>query len=136
MRIEKISASDTWPLRHIVMWPEKPLEFVQLPEDHEGSHYGLFEENELISVISLFLKDDQLQFRKFATRIDKQGLGFGTKLLSHVIAEADQSGAKSIWCNAREEKCMFYEKFGLKKTERRFTKAGKDYVIMERIILK
>lgn len=136
MQIRKIEAHDTWPLRHAVMWPDKPLEFVQLPEDKAGTHYGLFEENELISVISLFLKNNQIQFRKFATHTDKQGLGYGSKLLSYIIAEADQSGAQSIWCNAREEKCMFYEKFGLNRTEKGFKKAGIDYVIMERMISK
>ena len=33
MRIKEIKASDTWQIRHEVMWPNEPFEFVQLAED-------------------------------------------------------------------------------------------------------
>jgi hypothetical protein len=52
MEIKEISASETWPLRHKVMWPNKPLGFIVLSNDAEGIHYGLFENKILISVIS------------------------------------------------------------------------------------
>lgn len=52
MEIKEIPASETWPLRHKVMWPNKPLDFVVLPIDEEGIHYGLFENKILVSVIS------------------------------------------------------------------------------------
>ena len=67
MEIKEIEASETWPLRHKVMWPSKPIEFVVLPNDDEGLHFGLFDDEILISVISLFIESQGGQFRKFAT---------------------------------------------------------------------
>ncbi|WP_317191776.1 GNAT family N-acetyltransferase [Fulvivirga marina] len=107
---------------------------MQLPEDHSGTHYGLFVDDKLVSVVSLFLKDNQLQFRKFATLVDKQGMGYGSKLLRYVMNEYLSSEIHSIWCNAREEKCLFYERFGLKQTKQKFSKAGINYIIMKKSI--
>ncbi|WP_280115298.1 hypothetical protein [Flavobacterium fluviatile] len=42
MVIKSIRPSDTWQIRHEVMWPGKPLEFVQLDEDESGLHFGVF----------------------------------------------------------------------------------------------
>lgn len=41
--ITRISAKDTLPVRHSVMWPDKPLDFVRLPDDDKGQHYSRFE---------------------------------------------------------------------------------------------
>ena len=49
-------------IRQNVMWPEKSIEFVKVAEDKEGTHFGLFEDNKIISVISLFYKDKEVQF--------------------------------------------------------------------------
>ena len=35
-----ISAEDTVPLRHSVLWPDQPVSYVLLPEDSSGFHYG------------------------------------------------------------------------------------------------
>jgi predicted GNAT family N-acyltransferase len=130
MEIRKIKDSQTWALRKAVMWPDKPLDYVRLKEDDQGLHYGLYEENELVSVVSLFIQGEAAQFRKFATSTDRQGKGHGSRLLTFVMAEAQKYGVCSIWCNARVDKAAFYEKFGLEKTGKHFTKGGKDYVIM------
>ena len=67
--IKKIHYQSTWAIRHSVMWPNKPLESVQLEADEFGAHYGLFVKDELVSIISLFIDDNnrEAQFRKFAT---------------------------------------------------------------------
>lgn len=132
MSIEKISKELAWQLRHEVMWPDKPLDYVKLTDDDAGVHYGLFEEGKLLSVVSLFLKGPEAQFRKFATKQNEQGKGHGSRLLAHVLEEARTAGAKRIFCNARIEKAPFYEKFGLLKTEEEFEKGGKRYVVMEK----
>ena len=46
--IKQISAADTWDLRHRVMWPEQPFEYVQLAEDEAGIHFGLFENKQIV----------------------------------------------------------------------------------------
>lgn len=128
--ITRISAKDTLPVRHSVMWPDKPLDFVLLPDDDKGQHYGLFEGETLVSVVSLFVIDSSAQFRKFATVQAHQGKGYGALLLNHMILEATKQGVTEIWCNARIEKANYYSRFGLKEKGVRFEKDGKIYVIM------
>lgn len=71
MKIKKIKAEQTWEIRHKVMWPNKPLAYVKISNDLEGLHYGLFVADKLVSVVSLFIKGEVAQFRKFATSIDE-----------------------------------------------------------------
>ncbi len=131
IEIKEIDASETWPLRHKVMWPSKPLDFVVLPNDDEGLHFGLFEKELLVSVISLFINGKEGQFRKFATDDYYQGKGYGTKLLNHLIGEAKRQNIKSLKCNARITAIEFYQRFGMKVASESIRKNGKDYVIME-----
>ncbi|MBS1668205.1 MAG: GNAT family N-acetyltransferase [Bacteroidetes bacterium] len=131
MTIKKINASDTWPIRQLVMWPDKPIEFVKITGEEKANHYGLYVEDQLVSVISCFESDGEIQFRKFATLIEKQNRGLGTYLLSYIINEAKSRNIKKIWCNARKGKTGYYEKFGMTNTCHEFSKEGIHYVVME-----
>lgn len=133
MDVRRIAPEDTWPLRHRVMWPNQLPDFVKVTEDHWGLHYGLFVQNQLVSVVSLFIKDGEAQFRKFATEVAEQGKGYGSYLLGYVLNEASTQGAIRIWCNARTEKASYYERFGLTKTNHTYVKEGIEFVVMERI---
>lgn len=95
---------------------------------------AFFEEDQLTSVISLFIEHDEIQFRKFATVKKEQGKGYGSKLLHHVINQAMQMGVKRIWCSARQDKLSFYKKFGLEETNGVFDKGGIRYIVMEKRI--
>jgi GNAT superfamily N-acetyltransferase len=130
--ITTVDKEEAWELRHKVMWPDKDLDYIKLEDDDLGTHFGLFKEDILISVISLFISNEEGQFRKFATLQQEQGKGYGSILLDYVIMEAKNRGVKRIWCNARENKVNFYKKFGLQESNYRFTKGGKSYVIMEK----
>ncbi|MBO3697698.1 GNAT family N-acetyltransferase [Roseivirga sp. E12] len=132
--IRQITASQTWPLRHEVMWPDMPLDYVKLPNDEEGIHYGLFVGEQLTSVVSLFADDQEAQFRKLATAVGAQGNGYGTMLLSHLMKETQALSIDRVWCNARIDKTSFYHKFGLKETARTFIKNRQSYVVMEKLI--
>jgi GNAT superfamily N-acetyltransferase len=129
--IREITAAETWPLRHEVMWPDKPFTYVQLPDDDQGHHYGVFENDRLVSVISLFINGDLARFRKFATLPACQRQGYGSRLLSHVMTQAHALGATRIWCSARVEAAPFYEKFGMREVGDRFPYEGMPYVRME-----
>ncbi|WP_248927963.1 GNAT family N-acetyltransferase [Paenibacillus hamazuiensis] len=131
MEIKRIGKELTWPIRHMVMWPDKDIEYVKLKDDESGLHYGLFAENKLVSVVSLFIGRDEAQFRKFATLPEEQGKGYGSKLLQHVLDEMQASGVRRIWCNARRSKAGYYARFGLRETADVFNKDGVEYVIME-----
>ena len=130
--IKPIKTSDTLAIRQQVMWPNRDISYVKLPEDAQGLHYGLFVDEILISVVSLFDTKNGWQFRKFATLQEQQGKGYGSKLLSYVIAIAERANASSIYCNARVEKVNFYRGFGLETTTKTFVKGGVSYVVMEK----
>ena len=135
MDIRKIDAEDTWEIRHKVMWPNKNIDYVKLENDHEGIHYGVIERDFIIAVISMFINNGRVQFRKFATLKDKQGQGYGTKLLKYIMEEAAKLGGTYIWCNARKEKISFYRRFGLVETESTFERNGVKYVIMGKYLV-
>ena len=114
------------------MWPDKHKDYVKLSNDNEGNHFGLFQNKKLISVVSLFISNEEAQFRKFATLVDYQGKGFGTLLLQEVFQIVKNRGLKKIWCNARTNKTSFYKRFDMATTNSKFKKGGINYVIMER----
>jgi GNAT superfamily N-acetyltransferase len=130
--IRIINMQDAWETRHKVMWPDKPFDFIKLEDDPSGTHFGMFKEDVLVSVISLFISNEEAQFRKFATVEHEQGKGYGSALLSYVLKEAKSYGVKRIWCNARKNKINFYKKLGLQETNERFVKEGKAFIIMEK----
>jgi N-acetylglutamate synthase-like GNAT family acetyltransferase len=113
------------------MWPDKPLDFIKLKDDSLGVHYGLYEQDELASVVSCFERGKEMQFRKLATLISKQKNGFGTFLLNYIIELAKTKAMKKVWCNARLNKKAFYEKFGFHEVGKRFEKDGTGFTIME-----
>lgn len=130
IEIRQISASETHFLRHKVMWPDKPFEFVILEEDAAGFHFGLFEDSKLISIISVFIDGENAQFRKFATDIDFQGKGLGSMLINYLIREMKFKKIKKLWCDARTTAISFYKKFGMEVESDIFIKNGKEYVKM------
>jgi len=132
-KILEIPLNDVIKIRHEVMWPKKPIDYVRLPNDEKGRHFGLFINKELVSVISLFIENSEAQFRKFATLEKHQGRGYGTILLNEIMTIAEKSKLSKIGCNARVEKSTFYEKFGMKATDKTFEKGGIMYVIMEKV---
>lgn len=149
MIIKKIEKEATWPIRSIAMYPDKPLEHVVLDIDSTGQHYGLFighqsdqetEEvletldDQLVSVISLFVENNQMQFRKFATLVDEQGKGYGSYLLKWVIDYCIKEKIETLWCNARMEKRFYYKHLGFCETDKTFRRGEIDYIIMEMLI--
>lgn len=132
--IKPISLEEVLPHRQKVMYPNLTIEEMRLEKDHEGEHLGLFVENTLTSIVSLFSKSNEIHFRKLATLPNAQNKGFASQLLNHVFEIASERGIKRIWCNSRISACQLYEKFGMIKTNHTFTKHGIDFVIMERIL--
>ncbi|ASV32316.1 GNAT family N-acetyltransferase [Maribacter cobaltidurans] len=134
MLIKSVSAETTWPIRHEVMWPELPMDFVKLENDSKGKHYAIFVNDNIVSCISLFIEGDSAQFRKLATTPQHQRKGCASALINHVKMVCYQDNIKRLWCNARVDKANFYENFGMAKTNKFFTKAGLEFVIMEGIL--
>jgi GNAT superfamily N-acetyltransferase len=127
LTVTPITPEQTYPLRHSVLWPDKPLDYVKVDNDASGYHYGAFLNDDLVAVISLFLEPETVngraaRFRKFAARPDRQRQGIGTRLLNHVIAEARRMGATELWCDARLDTADFYRRFGMEPVSKVFYK--------------
>lgn len=124
MEIKAITAVETYALRHSVLWPDKPLSYVQVEEDDKMTHFGLFVGTECHTVISCHIVGDTMQFRKFATAPHMQKKGYGTAMMHHILAYAREKGVTNVWCNARLEKQAFYESFGMCVEGEKFLKEG------------
>jgi GNAT superfamily N-acetyltransferase len=135
MLIKEIQASQTWQIRHEVMWPNQPFEFVQLEEDNSGLHFGVFIGEQLVSIVSCFIIEDEMQFRKLATLEKYQGKGIASVLLKYILDLAKEKKLSKVWCNARTNKKSFYEKFKMTDTHKTFIKAEQEFTIMEILLL-
>lgn len=120
--IKNIEAEATLKIRKKVLWPQESLAYVALEDDDQGLHYGLFLEDKLISVISVFVKDTKAQFRKFATLQAYQSMGYGSLLFDHMLKAVKAMAVCEIWCNARRDAESFYRRFDFEVLE------GSDFV--------
>ena len=132
--IRPIPPEATYALRHQVLWPDKPLDYVKIENDDAGHHFGAFHQGELVAVISLFVDGGEARFRKFATRPDCQRQGIGSVLLRHVLDEARRRGARRIWCDARQDSASFYARFGMQPEGELFYKGPIPYVRMAGVL--
>ena len=115
--IRKITAQETFAVRHPVLRKGKPLESCRFDGDElpTTTHFGLFENEELVGVISAFTvrhsyfeAAKQMQLRGMAILEKAQRKGYGQLLLAHceqVLKDQDL-----IWFNARENAVAFYQK--------------------------
>ena len=114
------------------MYPDESPEVVKLPDDEEGIHFGLFDNNQLIGVASWFRRSEtEAQFRKFATLEQFRNLGYGTHLMKYIINFSKMEGIKVLWCNARVDAVNFYKRLGFLETDQRFTKNRIEYLIIK-----
>ena len=54
IHIEQIAPHLTWPIRYQVMYPEHDLDFVKIENDDEGIHFGLYYNQKLTGIVSVF----------------------------------------------------------------------------------
>ena len=132
INIREVPMEDVWNMRQAIMYPDEPIDFVKLDNDDDCIHLGLYENDVLLSVISLFEEQETVQFRKFATIVSRQGRGFGTKLLQYVMDWGVKNTKKSIWCNARLSATALYQKFGMQQTGESWEKWGIEFIKMEK----
>ena len=130
--INEVPYADVLDIRHKVMYPDKDKDYVILSDDDKGLHIGYYKEGILVSVLSLFLNNRELQFRKFATLPEYQGQGYGSELVKWVLDYAKDMQFDRVWCNSRIEKTDFYKKFDFVETDEIFEKDGRKFIILER----
>ena len=96
------------------MWPNQPYDFIKKEGDENATHLSLYINDELISIISLFVRSkERLQFCKFATHKKWQNKGCGSKLLEEVIKYFKKQSQTELYCDARIEAQQIYKHFGM-----------------------
>lgn len=119
--IKQIAPLDTFPVRHPVLRAEKPIESCYFEGDtlETTVHFGLYEIENLVGVISLFesknelfISEKQFQIRGMAVLKQHQKKGFGEKLIINSEKYCHDQNANLIWFNARKAAVGFYEKMG------------------------
>jgi len=135
MIIQTINWQQSLPIRHKVLWPNKPEIFCQIEEDKDANHYGVFIDEQLVCVASLYTKTinrvTRVRLRKFATLKEFQGKGVSGKLLEHMILDLKAQGTHYFWCDARRNAIEFYKASGFKCIGNEFYKLDEAYSKME-----
>ncbi len=133
MIISEAPYNEVLAIRQQVMYPDKDTEYVKLSDDNMGLHIGVYENDVLVSVMSVFLHGREVQFRKLATLQQEQGKGYASALMQWLIDYANDMKFDRLWCNARANATDFYKKFGYVETDERFSRDEYDYVIVEKL---
>lgn len=131
MDIRIITLDEALPVRHRVLWPNKPLSFCTVEGDESSIHYGVYLHNVLVCVASTFINYRVARLRKFATLEEFQGRGVGTQLIRHIVGEITRANVETFWCDARTTAVGFYEKFGMEVQGDEFIRSGISYYKME-----
>lgn len=128
--IKEITTKETYVVRHPVLRVGKPLEDCRFECDDLKTtiHFGLYENEILVAVISLFEsnnsifnKENQYQIRGMAVLENHQKKGFGKALICHIENYLFIKNKSFIWFNAREIAIGFYEKLGYRITGNPFS---------------
>jgi len=132
MKIVTLTATQTLPIRHAVLWPNKSPEFCRVEGDHSALHYGIEMADELVCVGSVYIgaEKNSARLRKFATLPAFQKQGLGSCLLQKMLDDCRQRGLAVFWCDARESAIVFYQRFGLAPQGERFYKEDEPYFKM------
>ena len=143
MKIIEVESNQVLPIRHQVLWPDKPLEFCKVEGDVDARHFAIELEQKLISVASIYFSQDmkenikKARLRKFATLPDYQNKGFGSQLIKHILNVLERENVSTLWLDARQSAISFYKQFGFSNEDNRevFFKSNIPYVKMEKKIL-
>jgi ribosomal protein S18 acetylase RimI-like enzyme len=120
--VREISASETHPLRHRVLWPHLNSEeecFLDIDNEPGAFHLGSFQNESLVSIGSFFLEQhpeltgqNHYRLRAMATEPEARGAGAGKALIRKAELKLQELGADLLWCDAREVALDFYIKLG------------------------
>ncbi|MBF4518594.1 GNAT family N-acetyltransferase [Flavobacterium sp. ANB] len=117
--IKEIPSKETYIVRQPVLRNGKPIESCIFEGDDLDTthHFGLFDNSELIGIISLFSQTNtifaekkQAQIRGMAVLETHQKKGFGEALVKHCENYCYENNVDLIWFNARTAAVGFYKK--------------------------
>jgi GNAT superfamily N-acetyltransferase len=124
MKVLRINASDTYPIRQQVLIPDHDLKKIKFESDDDEDisfHLGAFKDSKLVSVASFYYDRNttfqdlhQYQLRGMATLPEYQGQGLSSELLNMAFPIIKQNFCTLLWCNARVSAIGYYQKVGFK----------------------
>lgn len=144
IKIQNISSTDTFLVRHPVLRAGKPIESCVFDGDNLPStkHFGLYIKEKLVGVVSvfknnntIFIIENQFQIRGMAVLPEFQKKGFGEDLVKHCENYVKNLNGTIIWFNARKNAVPFYKKLGYNKIGNPFSIAdiGIHYLMKKEI---
>ena len=119
IQIKEIPSKETYIVRQPVLRQGKPIESCIFEGDDLDTthHFGLFNNEDLIGIISLFNKinpifadENQAQIRGMAVLETHQKKGLGEALVKHCENYCIENKVDLIWFNARTIAVGFYKK--------------------------
>lgn len=116
IEVRRITAEQSWPIRHAILRPGLPAESAHFTGDFSVGtlHFGAFLKGELVGVASVMrespdgLKGIDARLRGMATLDRVRGMGCGRALVLAVQASVLDLGLKRVWCHARLKVEGFY----------------------------
>ncbi len=122
MRVERVEASVTFPLRQQVLRPHQTFEQLALPSDDDPDtrHFAVFDDGEVVATGSVRREAPPWapeeagawRVRGMATAPARRNRGVGAAVLAAVVDHVRSRGGGLVWCNARTPALSFYRRAG------------------------
>jgi GNAT superfamily N-acetyltransferase len=122
VRVEKVAAAVTFPLRQRVLRPHETLAQLALPgdDDADAGHFAACDDGEVVGTASVRHEPPPWdegdltawRLRGMATDDARRSQGIGAAVLAAVIGHVESHGGGLLWCNARIPASRFYERAG------------------------
>ncbi len=134
MRAERISPQAARVLRRRILRPESLSDDgVAYAEDsvETTATFGCREDGSIVSVGTVMAgahprdaKVGDWRIRGMATDDGYRNRGFGQLILDALLDHAGKQGGRRVWCNARVDAALFYERSGFVRHGEAFLTAG------------
>ncbi|MFH6935651.1 GNAT family N-acetyltransferase [Flavobacterium sp. YO12] len=142
--IKEIPSKETYIVRQPVLRKGKPIESCVFEGDdlETTHHFGLFQNENLTGIISLFTKSNPIfaenlqgQIRGMAILENHQKKGFGEALVKHCEDYCKQNKVDLIWFNARTAAVGFYRRMNYEVLGEPFEikDVGEHYLMFKKI---
>jgi GNAT superfamily N-acetyltransferase len=123
VRVERVPASVTYPLRQQVLRPYQDLADLVLPGDDDPSsaHVAVRDDGGRVVATGTVRREappwapgrgDAWRLRGMATAPGHRGRGVGAAVLAELLDHVAGHGGGLVWCNARLPARRFYERAG------------------------
>jgi len=123
LRVVRVPAATTYPLRQQVLRPHEPVEALALPGDDDpdtGTFAALTVDGAVVGTATVRPercpwapdRTDAWRLRGMATADRLRGHGIGALVLTAALAHVGMHDGGLVWCNARTGARRFYERAG------------------------